>query len=73
MGRHPPTKRWIRSTTTASVMSFAAITDDRIGRIAPGFAKDLVAVAEDLPAEPAVVREISLVLQVGEVIREELR
>ncbi|WP_214411571.1 hypothetical protein [Sphaerisporangium fuscum] len=54
-------------------MSFAAITDDRIGRIAPGFAKDLVAVAEDLPAEPAVVREISLVLQVGEVIREELR
>ncbi|WP_055479941.1 amidohydrolase family protein [Sphaerimonospora mesophila] len=61
----------LRSITTTAARLLRA--DDRIGRIAPGFAADFVAVAGDPLADLAAMREISLVVQAGEVIREELR
>ncbi|MFQ5747673.1 MAG: amidohydrolase family protein [Gemmatimonadota bacterium] len=44
---------------------------DRIGRIAPGFLADLVAVAGDPTEDIASVRDVRLVLEGGRIIREE--
>jgi imidazolonepropionase-like amidohydrolase len=44
---------------------------DHVGQIRPGYAADFVAVAADPLGDLAALREISLVVQGGRVIRED--
>ena len=57
----------LRSATSVNARIFHM--DDRVGRVAPGFLADLVAVAGDPTRDVSALRKVKLVMKGGEVVR----
>jgi imidazolonepropionase-like amidohydrolase len=57
----------LRSATSVNAKVFHL--DDRLGRIAPNFLADLVAVEGDPTREIAALRRVKLVMKGGEVVK----